>query len=488
MEDVKRLTSESSSKVQIVAAAHKTLSHLPQRPAVDLAFVNLNYKVREGRSNNVKTILKNVSGQLRSGELTGIMGPSGAGKSTLLNILSGYKASKIDGLITMNGKERNLSVFRKLSAYIMQDNQLHLNLTVEEAMNVAANLKLSQKVRSDEKWNVIKEILETLGLDEHRRTLTRNLSGGQKKRLSIALELVNNPPIMFFDEPTSGLDSSTCFQCINLLKFLARGGRTIICTIHQPSARLFEMFDQLYTLSDGNCVYQGSTKQLVPFLTSLDLECPPYHNPASYIIEIACGEHGDHTSKLVNAIDNGKIDIRTESDYMKIKVNNDKKLNMIEGNLKSTFDKKEKFSDNINMTSGGLIGAKFVNDIQKGGVDDSLELKVEEPSNTTALLNDEVILSPERYPTSEFHQFWTVLKRTLLFSRRDWTLMYLRLFAHVLVGFLIGALYYDIGNDGAKVLSNLGFLFFNMLFLMYTSMTITILSFPLEMPVLLKEK
>lgn len=95
--------------------------------------------------------------------------------------------------------------------------------------------------------------------------------------------------------------------------------------------------------------------------------------------------------------------------------------------------------------------------------------------------------SPRRYATSELTQFWVVLKRTLLFSRRDWTLMYLRLFAHILVGFLIGALYYDIGDDGSKVLSNLGFLFFNMLFLMYTSMTITILSFPLEMPVLVKE-
>lgn len=502
-EDVSHNLLSDTKKVEILKPQvvppqqQKTLQHLPTRPPVDLAFHDLTYRVKEGSRKNAKTILKNVSGKLRSKELTAIMGPSGAGKSTLLNILSGYKTSNIEGSITMNGRERNLSVFRKLSAYIMQDNQLHANLTVQEAMTVATHLKLSKKFGKESKQEMIKEILDMLSLNEHRRTLTRNLSGGQKKRLSIALELVSNPPIMFFDEPTSGLDSSTCFQCIHLLKMLAQGGRTIICTIHQPSARLFEMFDQLYTLADGQCVYQGSTKQLVPFLSTLGLQCPSYHNPASYIIEVACGEHGDHTKKLVDAIDNGARDVRSIADYEGIKTRND--LVKIQ-NFKSMLDKNdlqnssgEKFEDNKISKDTNLLNTNLVNDIAKSSEvqtstnGESMVIDVEKEDNVTSALLTEEITSPQRYPTSQFHQFGVVLKRTLLFSFRDWTLMYLRLFAHILVGFLIGALYYDIGNDGAKVLSNLGFLFFNMLFLMYTSMTITILSFPLEMPVLLKE-
>ncbi|XP_037975240.1 ATP-binding cassette sub-family G member 1 isoform X2 [Plutella xylostella] len=489
---------KESLKVTITPAQHKTLTHLPKRPPVDLAFTDLTYKVQEGRKSNVKTILKSVSGRLRSGELTAIMGPSGAGKSTLLNILTGYKTSGMEGSITVNGMERNLSSFRKLSCYIMQDNQLHGNLTVEEAMGVATALKLPSATTKAHKEEVIQEILETLGLSEHHKTMTSNLSGGQKKRLSIALELVNNPPIMFFDEPTSGLDSSSCFQCISLLKTLARGGRTIICTIHQPSARLFEMFDHLYTLADGQCVYQGSTGRLVEWLGSQSLQCPSYHNPASFIIEVSCGEYGDNTGKLVRAINNGKHDIRNGLPFPESKVpdlNNKKDMEVSlapEVNKNDLSQVRDKFrqepqngSNGSNLQNGLLQYA--ANEIAKGkGEPLVVQMELEKQDNASvSLLGDSG--SPRRYATSELTQFWVVLKRTLLFSLRDWTLMYLRLFAHILVGILIGALYYNIGNDASKVLSNLGFLFFNMLFLMYTSMTITILSFPLEMPVLVKE-
>ncbi|KDR13078.1 ATP-binding cassette sub-family G member 4 isoform X1 [Zootermopsis nevadensis] len=493
---------KGSVKVTITQCQPKQLTHLPKRQPVDIGFSDLTYTVSEGRKKHGKQILKSVSGRLRSGELTAIMGPSGAGKSTLLNILTGYKTSGMNGSITINGQERNLSQFRKLSCYIMQDNQLHANLTVEEAMRVASNLKLGKDLNKDEKQEVVQEILETLGLQEHRKTMTSNLSGGQKKRLSIALELVNNPPIMFFDEPTSGLDSSSCFQCISLLKSLARGGRTIICTIHQPSARLFEMFDHLYTLAEGQCVYQGSTQQLVPFLSTLGLVCPSYHNPASFVIEVSCGEYGDNIRKLVNAIQNGKHDIRTGKPFPELppaEVLNNAGVKLTNGN--GVFGAKAveigdaggvKYSDSVNLYHPHVTkeeqaaGAEAIPPNVVIPVD--LTASEKAPDNVTAaLLDTGFVASPRRYPTSEFTQFWIVLKRTLLFSRRDWTLMYLRLFAHILVGLLIGALYYDIGNDGAKVLSNLGFLFFNMLFLMYTSMTITILSFPLEMPVLVKE-
>ncbi|RVE48683.1 hypothetical protein evm_006649, partial [Chilo suppressalis] len=179
----------------------KALNRMAKRPPVHILFEDIAFAVSSHKGE--RRLLHNVSGEFRSGEVTCILGPSGAGKSTLLNILAGYTSNGVTGRITVNGHNRDMRLFKKLSSYIMQDDMLQPRLTVLELMGVAANLKLGQELGGAEKQLIIEEILQTLGLWEHKHTRSEHLSGGQSKRLSVALELVNNPPIIFLDEPTT---------------------------------------------------------------------------------------------------------------------------------------------------------------------------------------------------------------------------------------------------------------------------------------------
>lgn len=243
------------------------------------------------------------------------MGPSGSGKSTLLNALSGFQHKNVDGNIKFNGLQINN--YRSHIVYIMQDNHLQPLLTVSESMNFAVKLKTGNSLNSFNKWKKICEILETFGLAEKENELVGNLSGGQQKRLAIALEIVDDPHVIFLDECTTGLDSNSSTQCLRILKDLALAGRTIVCTIHQPSGLLLRMFDQLYALADGECVYQGSTTKLVSFLSELNLPCPPSYNPADFLLEIVSGVYGQKNRELVEKIENGRNEnYRQNADHL----------------------------------------------------------------------------------------------------------------------------------------------------------------------------
>lgn len=248
-----------------------------------------------------KEILHGVSGEFKGGELSVIMGPSGAGKSTLLNVLAGFATSGAGGSVTIGGRDVRLDGTTG-SVYICQEDELRGALTVREAMTAAAHLKLGWKRPRDEKKQKCDEVLEKLGLLRHADTLTSRLSGGQRRRLAIALELLSDPPVLFLDEPTTGLDSAACTSCLRLLKRLAsEQGRTIVCTLHQPTARHFDMFDRLYAVAEGRCIYQGTPADLLPFLARFNLRCPPYHNPADFLIEVAGGERGADVLRLAEA-------------------------------------------------------------------------------------------------------------------------------------------------------------------------------------------
>ncbi|CAA0828827.1 ABC transporter G family member 21 [Striga hermonthica] len=245
-----------------------------------------------------RRILNSVSGLVRPGELLAMLGPSGSGKTTLLTALSGRLPGKVSGSIKYNGLPLSSSIKRK-TGFVTQDDVLYPHLTVLETLTYTARLKLPSSLSKEEKIEQAEMIIVELGLTRCRNSivggpLLRGISGGERKRVSIGQEMLVNPSLLLVDEPTSGLDSTTAQRIVGTLRWAARGGRTVVTTIHQPSSRLFRMFDKVIVMSDGCPIYSGGANRVMDYFAFIGY-VPGFNfmNPADFLLDLANGVTND---------------------------------------------------------------------------------------------------------------------------------------------------------------------------------------------------
>lgn len=255
-----------------------------------------NSSLKEKKYKN-KKILRNLSGRACSGELIAILGPTGSGKTSLLNCLAarvpdgGSSMNMLKGSFYVNGAIRNEESFRGISAYVLQDDDLYAHMTVFETLMLSASFYLPLSMPESEKTNLVNKLIAELGLAKAASTIigdekTRGVSGGERKRTSIGVQLISDPAVLFLDEPTSGLDAFQSAAVMESVQSLARNNRLVITVIHQPRSSIYEMFDKLIILSEGQTMYSGPAADAVAYFSSHGHVTPDTFNPADYFLDI----------------------------------------------------------------------------------------------------------------------------------------------------------------------------------------------------------
>lgn len=421
-----------------------------------------------------KVIFSGLNGMICTQNLVAIMGPSGAGKSTFLDCLANRKIRGRSGRVYMKSHMKKVKV-----SYIPQHDNYYDVLTVKESIMFASKLQNSTKKKHGKDYldsvvtsnatrmrrmtishgdfheMVADGIIKMLGLDGCADVPAGMISGGQKKRLSIAQELVSKPSILFLDEPTSGLDSSACWSLMKVLLELSSQNPPICiaCTIHQPSPKMFFMFHRIITLSSfGSVLFNDFPEELSRKLINVGLQCPPFYNPGDFLIEVAAGEHG---VQVINEM-----------------IENDVKAGQAAATVTPS-------SGNLRFRSRPLADSK-----------------------------------PPKFPKMKHFRF--LLHRSFILMIRDPMLTSLRFLMHFSVAIFVGYLYGprvgkvtgcppDLGSDThfdptritsiqkdlsdeiKDVMDNLSNLFFNVLIIFFGSLMPTLLTFPLEMSIFVKE-
>ncbi|KAI3840529.1 hypothetical protein MKX03_007223 [Papaver bracteatum] len=262
------------------------------RPVIEVAFKDLTLTLKGKHIH----LLRSVTGKIMPGRVSAVMGPSGAGKTTFLSALAGKVTGCIvSGLVLINGKIEPIHSYKKIIGFVPQDDIVHGNLTVEENLWFSARCRLSADLSKPDKVLVVERVIESLGLQGIRESLVgtvekRGISGGQRKRVNVGLEMVMEPSLLILDEPTSGLDSSSSQLLLRALRREALEGVNICMVVHQPSYALFKMFDDLILLAKGGLtVYHGPVKKVEEYFSSLGINVPDRINPPDYFIDILEG-------------------------------------------------------------------------------------------------------------------------------------------------------------------------------------------------------
>lgn len=259
---------------------------------------------------NGRQILQDVSGAAKPGQVMAIMGPSGAGKTTFLDILARKnKRGLVGGNVYVNGVKISDDEFREVVGFVDQEDTMMATLTVYETVLNSALLRLPKDMAFKAKQKRVLDVLRQLGIFHIKDQLIgsqegeRGISGGEKRRVSIACELVTSPSILFLDEPTSGLDSYHAYSVIECLVTLAQEyKRTVIFTIHQPRSNIVALFDQLVLLAKGRVVYSGDYGKCQKYFSDLGYQCPPGFNIADYLVDLTM-----HASKGASASESSSV-------------------------------------------------------------------------------------------------------------------------------------------------------------------------------------
>ncbi|KAM0933651.1 putative ABC-type xenobiotic transporter [Dioscorea sansibarensis] len=277
---------------------------LPFTP-LSMSFDEVNYFVdmpaemkEQGVTEDKLQLLRDVTGSFRPGVLTALMGVSGAGKTTLMDVLAGRKTGGyIAGDIRISGYPKNQATFARISGYCEQNDIHSPQVTVRESLIYSAFLRLPKEVTDEEKMKFVDEVMELVELDNIKDAIVglpgvTGLSTEQRKRLTIAVELVANPSIIFMDEPTSGLDARAAAIVMRTVRNTVNTGRTVVCTIHQPSIDIFEAFDELLLMKrGGQLIYSGplgrNSQKIIEYFEAIPgvPKIKDKYNPAAWMLE-----------------------------------------------------------------------------------------------------------------------------------------------------------------------------------------------------------